>query len=43
MEDVTKSLRSQVSAREDSDKLLDHFKQHVRNHLLNIRAQIEAI
>ena len=43
LEDMNKNLKQDVTVKSEAEKLQDSYKQHIRNRMLNLRHQIEAI
>jgi hypothetical protein len=43
LEDQNKTLRTDMSAKQDSDRLLDSFRTHVRGLLINVRHKLDTI
>jgi len=43
LEDMNKNLKQDVTVKTEVERLQDSYKQHIRNRMLNLRHQIEAI
>jgi hypothetical protein len=43
LEDMNKNLKQDVTVKSEVERLQETYKQHLRNRLLNIRHQMEAI